>query len=111
MKLSIILLRTIHGIFAIYFTFCLFYIYYSAVTIRFNTISGIALVSLASEGFLVFILNQGECPLIHLQKRIDDPVPFFNLFLPEKMAVRAIPFFTLLTIIGLVFFALRLMQI
>jgi hypothetical protein len=108
MKLTIILLRTIHTIFALYFIACLVALYYFAFTKQFNTVTTIALVSLAIEGFVVFILNKGDCPLIHIQKRIDDPIPFFELFLPPKIAKRAIPFFAILTITGLVLFIIRL---
>lgn len=78
MKLSIILLRIFHGIFALYFIGCLLYLYYSAITTKVNIITEIALISLALEGLLVFVINKGDCILIHLQKRIGDPVPFLT---------------------------------
>jgi len=110
MKKSVILLRTVHGIFALYFISCLFYIYYAAVTKTFTVILAIALISLAIEGLLVFILNKGDCPLIHIQKKIGDPIPFFDLFLPAPIAKKAIPFFAILTLVGLVFLAVRFLQ-
>jgi hypothetical protein len=60
----------------------------------------IPVLSLGIEGFIVFILNKGNCPLIHVQNKIGDDTPFFNLFFPEKVAKQAIPFFAKLTWIG-----------
>jgi hypothetical protein len=59
------------------------------------------MVSLAAEGFMVFVLNKGDCPLIHIQKRIGDPIPFFNLIFPAPFAKKAIPIFSMITLAGL----------
>src|SRR5690242_15070856 len=101
MKTNVLALRVIHGAFAGYFILCLIYMYYAAVTATFDYLLGIALVSLAIEGFVVFVLNNGDCPLIHIQRRIGDEKPFFEIFFPPKIAKRAIPFFAAVTWIGL----------
>jgi hypothetical protein len=86
-------------------------LYYSAIFSRINILLFISVVSLAAEGFIVFILNKGDCPLIHIQKRIGDNTPFFNLFLPPKIAKQAIPFFAKLTWIGVTLLIARLIFI
>jgi hypothetical protein len=101
MNRSVILLRIIHAFFAAYFIFCIVYIYYSALTLNINLLLCIAIISLFIEGILVFILNGGYCPLVHLQRRLNDPVPFFNLFLPDYLAKKAIPFFTVAMFLGI----------
>jgi len=106
-KRQIYLLRTIHGLFALYFIVCVLYLFYAAVSARFDKFLVIALISLALEGFVVFILNKGDCPLIHVQRKIKDDVPFFELFLPKKLAKKAIPFFSTLTIIALMLLLMR----
>ncbi len=105
---SIILLRTIHATFAVYFIFCIGLLYYTVFTLHINLLFIAAMLSLAIEGFVVFILNGGDCPLIHLQKKIDDPVPFFNLFLPDYLAKKAVPFFTVITFLGVFLLIIRL---
>ncbi len=99
--IKVIALRLVHGLFALYFIFCIFFIYYSAVTLQFNLFLGIAIASLVIEGALVFLLNHGDCPLIHVQRKIGDETPFFELILPKSMAKKAIPFFLVVTFLGL----------
>jgi hypothetical protein len=74
--------------------------YYASFASRFDLLLLIAVVSLAIEGFVVFILNGGHCPLIHIQRRIGDDTPFFELFLAPHLARRAIPVFATITWIG-----------
>ena len=100
-KKSIYLLRTIHGLFALLFIACIFYIYYSAFLKQFNFFSGLAILSLTIEGILVFLLNNGHCPLAPLQWKLGDSTPFFNLFLPERYARLAVPFFAAITFLGI----------
>lgn len=73
-----------------------------------NLLQVIAVLSLAIEGFLIFILNKGDCPLIHVQRRLGDSKSFFSLFFPERIAKRAIPYFAILTLIGFIFLGFRL---
>jgi hypothetical protein len=72
-------LRIIHGLFAAYFLFCLGYLYYAGLFGQFDRFFIVALVSLGIEGVLVFVLNNGDCPLIHIQRKIGDLTPFFEL--------------------------------
>ncbi|MBP7832400.1 MAG: hypothetical protein KA035_01380 [Candidatus Levybacteria bacterium] len=104
----ILILRVIHGIFALYFIACLIYLYYAAIFSKIDLILLISVVSLGFEGIVVFILNKGDCPLIHVQRKIGDDIPFFQLFLPVKLAKKAVPFFAKLTWIGVALIMLRL---
>ncbi|RJR15015.1 hypothetical protein C4579_03025 [Candidatus Microgenomates bacterium] len=107
MTKAVLLLRIIHTLFAVYFILCIGYIYYAAITATIDLFLGIAIFSLCLEGFLVFVLNKGHCPLAPLQAKLNDPVPFFNLFLPDRLAKKAIPFFTVVMVLGLLFLVLR----
>lgn len=93
-------LRIIHGLFALYFIACLIYMYYASFTSQFDPLLLVAVVSLAIEGIVVFVLNGGHCPLIHIQRKIGDDTPFFELFLASHLAKRAIPLFAVITWIG-----------
>jgi hypothetical protein len=73
----------------------------------FNYFTLISIVSLLLEGFVVYILNGGDCPLIHVQKRVNDPKPFFELFLPKRLARLAIPIFSVITGIGIFLLLIR----
>jgi hypothetical protein len=105
---KVFVLRVIHGVFALYFLVCLIYLYYGAIFSKLDILLLIAVMSLGIEGFIVFILNSGDCPLIHIQRRIGDNTPFFNLFFPVKLAKQAIPTFAKLTWIGVALLTLRL---
>ncbi len=104
---SIILLRIIHGLFAGYFIICVLYIDYSALIFHVNLFLDIAIVSIFLEGFLVYIINNGDCPLAPLQWKLGDAIPFFNLFLPKKIAKLIIPFFTVMTFLGILLLLFR----
>lgn len=104
---KVFVLRVIHGLFALYFLFCLAYLYYAALFSVINNFLLIAVLSLAVEGFIVFVLNKGDCPLIHIQRKIGDNTPFFNLFFPAKIANKVIPILVKVTWIGIVLLAIR----
>jgi hypothetical protein len=104
--MKIFLLRILHGVFATYFLICLLYAYYAAFTATFDLFLLIAGISLAIEGFLVFVINQGDCPLIHIQRVIGDNKPFFELFFPPVVAKKALPVFA-----GFTWFAMALLII
>lgn len=107
MSKEIIIVRLFHALAALYFIFCVIYIYVTAITKDFNLISIVSILSLGLEGLVVFILNKGDCPLIYVQRKINDPVPFFNLFLSPKLAKKVIPFFTILTFVGIFILLIR----
>lgn len=104
----IIGLRVFHGILTAYFTLCLIYLYIVGITGSVNsTLFIIATLSLALEGMAVFAFNKGNCPLIHIQRRIGDEKPFFELLLPPRLAKQAIPAFALLTIVAILIILFR----
>jgi hypothetical protein len=108
-SIYVYLLRFVHGLFAVYFMACVIYIYYAAFALKVDLWLGIAIISLVIEGVLVFVLNGGDCPLIHLQRKLNDPTPFFNLFLPDRVAKKAIPFLTGVMFLGILLLVARLL--
>jgi hypothetical protein len=107
-KTSVFILRLIHGLFALYFIVCLLILYYNVFVLKLNFYFYLATVSLFLEGVAVFILNKGDCPLIHIQKRLGDDVPFFNLIFPKPLAKKAVPFFALITILAVILLIIRM---
>lgn len=108
MSKKILGLRIVHGLFALYFLGCLAYLWYVAITKQVDDgLFVISVLSLAVEGFVVFALNKGNCPLVHIQRRINDNIPFFELFMPRKLAKTAIPVAAGLTLIAVVIILLR----
>ena len=105
--MKIVLLRVAHGIFSLYFLLCLIYLYYVGITAHFDYLLAVAVISLGLEGFTIFVLNNGDCPLIHIQRRIGDDKPFFELFLPPNVAKRAIPVFARITWVGVGILTIR----
>lgn len=108
---KVFILRVIHGLFALYFILCLMYLYYAAIFAKADMLLLIAVVSLCIEGFVVFVLNKGDCPLIYIQKRIGDDIPFFQLFLPAKLAKQAIPTLVQATWLGIALLLIRLLLV
>ncbi len=106
--MKIVALRIVHGLFALYFLMCLIYLYYAAITGHFMNLLIIAVLSLGLEGFIVFVINKGDCPLIHVQTKIGDDKPFFELFFSPPRAAHALPIFALITWIGVGLLAIRL---
>lgn len=106
MKLGIYSIRFIHLLITIYFVACVSYVYYCLLINIENKILYIAIISLLIEGLIVF-LNKSECPLVIAHRKFGDAMSFFELFLPKQLAKKAIPYFAILSITGLVLFFLR----
>ena len=103
------ILRFIHFIIVIYLVFGIFYIYYSAYTRTTSYLLNVVIVSLFIEGLVIY-LNHGNCPLGYIQRKFDDNTPFFELILPKRLAKIAVPFFALLTLIGIILLDIRLLS-
>jgi len=101
-------LHIFHGLIVLYLLACLFVVYRAAWLASFDTLTLVAIVSLCVEGFVVFMLNDGDCPLAHIQRRLQDETSFFSLFMPLKYARQVIPVVGLLTVAGLLWLLLRL---
>lgn len=52
------------------------------------------------EGALL-VVGRGDCPAGSLQRRLGDPVPMFELFLPPRAAKAAIPALTVVSVAGI----------
>jgi hypothetical protein len=102
MKAPVLALRIFHGLASVYFLACLMYLYYAAFARHYDPLLLVALVSLAAEGFVVFVFNRGDCPLIHIQRKVGDDKPFFELLMPKRLAKIALPVFAVLTLLGVV---------
>jgi len=112
MQHKILLLRIIHSILTLYFTVCLAYIYYAVITEQYNSLLVVSIISLGIEGIMIFGLNKGDCPLIHVQNHIGDEKPFFELILPRRLAKAAIPiFFAIFTLVAVTLLLFRYLQI
>jgi hypothetical protein len=108
-KTKVHLLRLFHGLIVIYFIICLAYLYYCAIVVRVDGWLALSAVSLGVEAIIVFMLNQGDCPLIHVQRKIGDNKPFFELFFPAPVAKQAIPFFAAMTWLAVGILVIRLL--
>jgi hypothetical protein len=108
MTTRVLSLRIFHGAVTLYFALCLAYMYYVAITGHVNDpLFVLAVCSLFAEGITVFLFNSGDCPLIHVQRKIGDNTPFFALWLPVRLAKLAIPIFAGLTLFAILLLLLR----
>ncbi len=53
------------------------------------------------------VIGRGHCPLGPFQRRLGDPVPMFELFMPKRAAKVAVPVLAGVTVAGLAAVALR----
>jgi len=95
------LIRTVHGVISLFFLSCLAYIYYAGITDRPTMWAYFAVMALLVEGLVVFV-NHGDCPLGIVHRKYGDQKAFFELFLLQYMAKRAVPFFAVVAAIGTV---------
>jgi hypothetical protein len=86
--------------------FCLGYIWFSAITRRRDPVLALAAGTLGVEG-VGLVIGRGNCPLGPFQRRLGDPVPMFELFLPKRAAKAAVPILAGASVIGLIAVALR----
>jgi hypothetical protein len=95
----ILLIRLLHGIITVFFLSCLAYVYYSGISNNITLWSYLAMAALIIEG-LVVAFNKGLCPLGRLHNKYGDQKTFFELFLPQPLAKKAVPFLGLAAAIG-----------
>jgi len=91
--------RAAHSLFSVYFLSCLAYVYYAGITRKRGPALAFASGSLLVEG-AVLAANGGDCPLGTVHRRFGDERTFFELFLSPRAAKAAVPFFTVVTVIG-----------
>ena len=86
--------------------FCLSYIWFSAITRRRDPVLALAVGILGVEG-VGLVIGRGNCPLGPFQRRLGDPVPMFELFLPKRAAKITVPILAGASVVGLLAVALR----
>lgn len=47
------------------------------------------------------VAGRGDCPMTPVQRRLGDPVPMFELFLPPRAAKAAVPTLAAVAMVGL----------
>ncbi len=108
---KVFLLRSFHGLATLYFLFCVGYLYYGVFTQQYDVLLAVCMASLLAEAIVVYGFNKGDCPLIHIQRRIGDETPFFALFLPDKIAKLVIPVVSVITLIGVGLLVFGMMKV
>ena len=103
---QVALLRAVHALFAVYFIACLAYMFYAAFARAHGWPLTVAMLSLALEGAVV-ALNRGQYPLTAIQRRAGDEKGFFNLFMPDALARRMVPFWFALALVAYLLVWLR----
>ncbi|MGC4192269.1 MAG: hypothetical protein QM589_14045 [Thermomicrobiales bacterium] len=98
--------RGLHTAIAIAEMTCLGYVWYCAITRRRDRALGVAIAALSAEG-VGLVTGKGNCPLGPLQQRIGDPVPLFELVLPQRAAKAAVPVLTAVAALGVVLALVR----
>jgi hypothetical protein len=95
-----------HGMITLFFLSCIGYLYFCDITNQVSFWTYLVAASLLAEG-LVVSLNHGECPLGAVHRKYGDQKTFFELLMPKAMAKRAVPFFGVITGIGMLALILR----
>lgn len=106
MSRAVLAWRTVHAAIAAAFLLAIGYVWWCALARRRTRALRFAVGALVGEGVLV-AANHGDCPLGGLGRRIDDPVPLFELILSPRAAKRAVPVLGAVTAGGLLALALR----
>lgn len=95
----LLLIRAVHGLISAFFSGCLAYVWYCAVTDARSLWRALAIGALLAEGVIV-TANGGDCPLGVLHRRAGDEKTFFELFLPNRAAAAAVPVLGSVTGVG-----------
>jgi len=106
MSPAIVAWRAGHALIAVGFLASIAYVWWCALSGRRGPLLRAAVASLAAEGVVV-AANHGDCPLGAVGERIGDPVPLFELVLPQRLARRAVPALGAVTAGGLALLAYR----
>lgn len=101
-------LRIVHGLIATALIASVGAIYYAAATRTHGVWLYISLGALLVEG-IVIVLNGGNCPFGHISRRFGDSKPFFELFLPPRIARQMFKVNFVIVAIGCVFLLARFM--
>jgi hypothetical protein len=106
-KDKLLLIKIVHTAIWALFVGVIFYILYSGITDRVNTLTWIGIGVIIGEG-LVLLLFKMYCPLTVMARRYSDsPKHNFDIFLPEWLAKYNKLIFTTLFLIGVLISVLR----
>ena len=105
----IVFMRIVHGLIAAALIASVGVIYYAAVTRTHGTWLYVSLGALLVEG-IVIVLNKGNCPFGHVSRRFGDNKPFFELFLPPRIAKQMFKVNFVIVLIGCVLLLIRLVM-
>jgi hypothetical protein len=103
----IVFLRIVHGLIAAALIASVGAIYYAVVTETHGTWLYTALAALLLEGIVV-MLNKGNCPSGHVSRRYGDSKPFFELFLPPRIAKQMFKVNFVILLMGCLLLPIRL---
>jgi hypothetical protein len=98
--------RVAHAVFSIIQLAALAHVWWSAFKRRRSRILTTSAAALLLEG-VALAIGRGNCPFGPLQARLGDPVPLFELVLPERAAKAAIPALFVVAVTGLAGVLLR----
>ena len=93
------LIKTLHTFIWLVMTLSVFYIGYSVIRMRFDTLFYVSLILITSE-IIIIIVNSWKCPLTGIARRhTDDDAPNFDIFLPRIVAQYNKEIFTVILVI------------
>jgi len=99
MKKKIYTLRIIHLLLVVIFLCSIGTLYYYGITEKFSSILYFSSVVLFLEA-AVLVLNKGDCPFAYAHKKAGDEKDFLNIFFPEAIVPRVIPFVAVIAAVG-----------
>jgi hypothetical protein len=103
----VVFLRIIHGLIAFALIASVGAIYCAGVTKTHGVWLYVALGALLLEG-IVIVLNRGNCPFGYVSRRFGDSKPFFELFLPPRIARQMFKVNFIIVLIGCVLLLIRM---
>lgn len=105
--LQLVIIRVIHTIIWVLMTGAVFYVFFSGITGKINSLSwlGVGLISLEA---LALILGKGDCPLHIYALRLTGLTEINDTYLPEKIFFKG--YKIILTIIFLIGLLLMIYQ-
>jgi hypothetical protein len=93
------LVKAIHTFIWFVMTISVFYIGYSVIQMKFDTLFYGALILITSE-IIIIVVNSWKCPLTGIARRhTDDDAPNFDIFLPRIIAQFNKEIFTVILLI------------
>ncbi len=98
--------RLAHAAFALVQSAALGYVWFCALTRRRDRALAASATALLAEGVALGI-GRGDCPFGPMQAELGDPVPLFELVLPNRAAKAAIPILFAIAVAGLIAVLLR----